>query len=80
MARPHDAKPVPVMRSRRSVFPTIEIRLGWPTARPLAVAWDECSHTAPLRQTVEMMKAKALRKERLTDVLVASPSELLLLP
>lgn len=80
MARPQDAKPVAVITSRRSVFPMIEIRLGWPTTRPLAVACEECSQTAPFRQTVERMNAKALRKLRFTDVVLASPAGLLLLP
>ena len=80
MPSPQDANPVPVMSSKSRVFPTIEMRLGCPTARPLAVACEECSQTAPFRQTVERMKAKALRKLRLTDVVLAWPAGLLLLP
>jgi hypothetical protein len=45
------------------------------------VACDECSQTAPLRQRVEMMNAKALRKLRFTEVELASVlKSLLLLP
>ena len=81
MARPQDAKPVAAISSSSNAFPMIEMRLGWPTARPLDVACEECSQTAPLRQMVEMMNAKAFRKLRFTEVELASVLlSLLLLP
>lgn len=80
MPSPQEAKPVAVINNRSSVLPAIDRRLGWPTFSPFAVAWLECNQVAPLRQTVEMMNAKAFRKLRLTDVVLASPVELLLLP
>ena len=80
MPSPQEAKPVAVIKSKSRVLPTIDRRLGWPTFSPFAVAWLECSQVAPLRQTVEMINAKAFRKLRFTDVVLASPDELLLLP
>jgi hypothetical protein len=80
MARPQEAKPVAVINNRSIVLPMISIRDGWPTPRPLLVAWEACSQTAPFKQTVEMMNAKAFRKLRFTEVVLVSPGELLLLP
>ena len=80
MASPQEAKPVAVISSKSSMLPTIESLLGWPTARPLLVLCDTWSQTAPFKHTVEMMNAKAFKKLRLTDVVLVSPGELLILP
>ena len=80
IASPQEANPVAVINSRSSVLPMTSIREGWPTARPLLVAWEAWSQTAPFKQTVEIMNAKAFRKLRFTEVVLVSPGELLLLP
>ncbi|MBA7579732.1 hypothetical protein ES708_21608 [subsurface metagenome] len=61
---------MPSMAVRSRVLRAMESQLGCPTARPLEVACEECSHTAPLRATVERMKATALRKLRFVEVVL----------